>query len=158
MPGKCWGNIWKYCFPKFPPCFPPAGVVFSTEMHSTWSQLNVGSGFLENDLWKVKWQAFSAGVGPEHKKWCVSKILFFSTGNSVVNFKRFAVFEEFSSFSCSGPTSYTKMLVISLSINRFPKIRILRWAEITYYTFPSRKRGCGGWGTLWGRQRGDHHD
>ena len=32
----------------------PRSRVFSTEMNSTWSQLNVGSGFLENDLWKVK--------------------------------------------------------------------------------------------------------
>ncbi len=60
-----------------------------------------------------------------------------NTIDSIVNFKRFAVFEEFSSFSCSGPTPCTKMLVISLSINRFPKIRMLRWPEITYYTFPS---------------------
>ena len=28
----------------------PVGVVFSTEMSGTRSQLNVGSGFLENDL------------------------------------------------------------------------------------------------------------
>ena len=40
------------------------------------------------------------------------------------------------------------MLVISLSINRFPKIRILRWAEITYSTFPSRKRRPRGGNTL----------
>ena len=36
--------------------------------------------------------------------------------------------------------TFIKMLAISLSIKRFPKIRILRWAEITYYPFPSRKR------------------
>ena len=35
---------------------------------------------------------------------------------------------------------FTKMLLISLSINRFPKFRILRWAEITYCPFPVRKR------------------
>ena len=36
--------------------------------------------------------------------------------------------------------TFTKMLAISLSINRFPKIRILDEAEITYHTFPSRKQ------------------
>ena len=35
-----------------------ASTVFSTEINSTGSQLNVSSGFLENYLWKAKWQAF----------------------------------------------------------------------------------------------------
>ena len=50
---------------------------------------------------------------------------------------------ENTTFFCTLEQKYivfTKMIVISLSINRFPKIRILRRAEITYYPFPSRKR------------------
>ena len=34
----------------------------------------------------------------------------------------------------------TKMLAISLSINRFPKIRMLREAEMAYYAFPVGKQ------------------
>ena len=117
----------------------PLATVFSTDLKRTWSQVNVASGFLENGLWKVKWQAFwCRGSDQNRKKWCFSKITILSTGNPIVNFKRL-VFEEFSSFSCSGPTPYTKMLVISLSINRFPKIRMLSWPEITSSN-PSRKR------------------
>ena len=51
-------NVKKYIQVEYPSGSGPLATVFSTKMDSTWSQLNVASGFLENDLWKVKWQAF----------------------------------------------------------------------------------------------------
>ena len=85
-----------------------------------------GKRFMESEMTSILVQ----GVGPEHKKVVFFKNHDFSNREFNSKFQTVCWFSKnLVVFFCSGPTPYTKMLVISLSINRFPKIRILRGGE-----------------------------
>ena len=96
-----------------------------------------GKLFMETEMTSILVQ----GVGPEQKKVVFFKNHDFVNRKSNSKFQAFCCFaKNLVVFSCSGPTPYTKMLVISLSINNFPKNRMLRWPDITFSSNPSRKR------------------
>ena len=87
--------VGKKCFPNVSPPFPHRGRRFlnGNEQYVISAQRRIrifGKRFMESEMTSILVQ----GSDQNTKKWCFSEIIIFSTGNSIVNFKRFAGFRR----------------------------------------------------------------